>query len=223
MSKNYFTKVHQEAIVEYCDTDEQEKREKLYNELIGPVFDELISKIVFTYKFVNMPNIESLKKDCKVHLTTVLNNFDKDKGYKAFSYFTVVTKNWFIRQKKENSKKNETEVNYDDILNLTENDSLVDETSYLTTRESNEFWDTLKDKILEWEKLPDMSEPERAVLRAVKILFNTSENLDILNKKAIYLYLRELTAMDTKELVSNLNKLRERYRVFKQKWDSGEI
>ena len=57
----------------------------------------------------------------------------------------------------------------------------------------------------------------------MKILFQSSDDIEIFNKKAIYLYLRELTDLNTKQVVNNLNKLRKRYKVFKDKWESGEI
>jgi hypothetical protein len=49
------------------------------------------------------------------------------------------------------------------------------------------------------------------------------DQIEIFNKKAIYLYLREITGLNTKQIVSSLNKMRERYGTFKKKWDSGEI
>ena len=61
-------------------------------------------------------------------------------------------------------------------------------------------------------------------LEAVKILLNSiDEDEMIYNKKAIYLYLRELTGLNTKQVVNNLNKLRVRYRIFKKNWINGKI
>ena len=44
------------------------------------------------------------------------------------------------------------------------------------------------------------------------------DDIEIFNKKAIYLYLRELTGLNTKQVVNNLNKIREKYKNFKCKW-----
>ncbi len=49
------------------------------------------------------------------------------------------------------------------------------------------------------------------------------DQIDIFNKKAIYLYLREITGLNTKQIVSCLNKMRIKYRNFKKKWNQGEI
>ena len=43
--------------------------------------------------------------------------------------------------------------------------------------------------------------------------------LEIFNKKAIYLYLRELTGLNTKQVVNCLNKMRANYRKFKKDWN----
>jgi hypothetical protein len=55
------------------------------------------------------------------------------------------------------------------------------------------------------------------------ILFEDADNIEIFNKKAIYLYVREITGLNTKQVVNNLNKLRVRYRSFKKNWDNGDI
>ncbi len=62
-------------------------------------------------------------------------------------------------------------------------------------------------------------EKEKQVLEAVRVLLHNVDDIEIFNKKAIYLYLRELTGLNTKQVVNNLNKLREKYRLFKTKWD----
>ena len=68
-----------------------------------------------------------------------------------------------------------------------------------------------------------MKENEEKVLNAVKILFESSSDIEIFNKKAIYLYLREITGLNTKQVVNNLNKMRVKYKVFKKKWEMGDL
>ena len=77
-------------------------------------------------------------------------------------------------------------------------------------------------EIESWKDLK-LRENERKVLDAIQTLFNNIEDIDIFNKKAIYLYMREITGLNTKQIVSALNKMRERYRTFKKKWNEGEI
>ena len=64
-----------------------------------------------------------------------------------------------------------------------------------------------------------LRENEVKTIKAIEILFNEANNIDIFNKKAIYLYIREITGLNTKQVVSSLNKVRKRYAEFKKEWD----
>src|SRR6056300_1602164 len=109
----YFTQVHEKAIIDFSSTNDLKVREKLYVDIIQPVFSQMVDKIVFTYRFTSLPDIDDLREECKGWLVTILAKFDPNKGSKAFSYFSVVTKNWFIHKVKKNKKKLEREVSLD--------------------------------------------------------------------------------------------------------------
>ena len=218
---NYFTKIHEDAIVKYALSSSRQEKSKLYMTLIQPAFDEMVNKIIFTYKFNNLPNIDYLRDDCKIWLTTILDKYDPNKGSKAFSYFSVVTKNWFIHKVKQNSKKIRKEVSYENIIQTGGPDALgasgVSQ-DYIDERAEAEFWICLLQQVDKWDT-GTVKEKENAVLEAVKVLLHNIEDIEIFNKKAVYLYLRELTGLNTKQVVNNLNKLREKYRTFKTKWN----
>ena len=111
----YFTKEHENAIIEYVKTNDRYAKGKLYEKWIQPAFNEMVDKICFTYKFTSLPNVEYLRDDCKLWLITILEKYDPNKGHKAFSYFSVVTKNWFIQQAKKNSKRASREIDINDV------------------------------------------------------------------------------------------------------------
>ena len=67
----------------------------------------------------------------------------------------------------------------------------------------------------------DMKPNERKVLKAVQILLDNPDDIPIFNKKAIYLYLREITDLNTKQIVNSLKKFRKRYYNFRQDWENG--
>ena len=77
-------------------------------------------------------------------------------------------------------------------------------------------------EINSWESLK-LKDNEKKVVEAIKILLDSIDDIEIFNKKAIYLYIRELTGLNTKQIVNNLNKVRRRYREFKRNWDEGKI
>ena len=215
---NYFTKFHENAILEYIGSDDNKHRNDLYKNIIQPVFTEMINKIVFTYKFTNLPNVESLKGECEMHLVTILSNFDPSKGSKAFSYFSVITKNWFIAKVKKTAIQLKREAAYDEISKQVEMDKLSIYNTYDSDREKKEFMEYLWLEIQRWEK-QNLKENERKILEAIKILFTDADTIEIFNKKAIYLYIREITNLNTKQVLNSLNKFRFEYANFKKKWN----
>jgi len=182
----------------------------------------MVDKIVFTYKFTNLPNIDSLREECKIWLMTILDKYDPSKGSKAFSYFSVITKNWFIHKVKRQQKRNKREIDYDNISKAYEEEYLSTNESYLTTRVEEEFWKSFYEELQSWDTT-NMKENDLKVYQAINILFDSKEDIDIFNKKAIYLYLREITGLNTKQIVNSLKKFRKKYDSFKGEWENGEV
>ena len=189
--------------------------------LIRPAFSQMVDKIVFTYRFTNLPDIEDLREECKGWLITILAKFDPNKGSKAFSYFSVVTKNWFIHKVKKNKKRLEREVSFDAVDYDLEKDLLDKAESYQDKQVRKELMKNLRMEMDTWQV--DFTKPaEKKVYDAVIVLFDSAEDIEIFNKKAIYLYLREITGMNTKQVVTQLNKMRKRYREFRDDWDDEQ-
>jgi hypothetical protein len=218
----YFTRDHENAILRYCTSEDRAEKEVLYETLIQPAFNQMVDKIVFSYKFTSLPNIDELRMECKVWLTTILDKYDPNRGSKAFSYFSVITKNWFIHKVKRNTKRLQREVPYEEA-ELELQTTFVDPgDKYYQERVSKEFWQKLWTEIESWN-VDFEKESEKKVYEAVKIILSSVDDIEIFNKKAVYLYLRELTGMNTKQIVTQLNKMRNRYRDFKSEWDNGKI
>ena len=220
--KLYFTQVHEDAIVKYANSECIKERTELYIKWIQPAFNEMVDKSIFTYKFTSLPNIDQLRDECKIWLTMILDKYDPNKGSKAFSYFSVITKNWFIHKVKKTSKQNKQEVDFNDIPNSIVQEKLVVRNQYEVRREKGEFWINFYKEVESWDT-GNLKANEYKVLQAVKILFESSDDIEIFNKKAVYLYMRELTGLNTKQIVNSLNKMRVKYRDFKKKWNEGEI
>ena len=219
---NYFTLDHENAIIQYARTDDRKIRTDLYIKFIQPAFDEMVDKIVYTYKFTSLPNIDPLKDECKIWLTTILDKYDPDKGSRAFSYFSVITKNWFIHKVKKDSQRKKREIQFEDLSKRLEQSYLSVENNYDKMKELEQFWEKLWEEIQSWDT-EDLKPNEKKVLEAIKVLLTNSDKIEIFNKKAVYLYLRELTGLNTKQVVNSLNKMRTRYRSFKSDWNEGKI
>jgi len=218
----YFTQVHEDAILKYAASGCRKEKTELYVKLIQPAFSEMVDKIVFTYKFTTLPNIDELRDDCKIWLTTILGKYDVSKKSKAFSYFSVITKNWFIHKVKQRAKRAKREVDYDDAIKELSFEQIVYYDTHEQEREKKEFWQYLELEMDGWGT-NDMNENERKVYEAIRVIMNSVEDIDIFNKKAIYLYFREITGMNTKQIVTQLNKFRKKYKLFKDDWDNINI
>lgn len=216
----YFGKEHETAIIAYAKSDSLSERTKLYVELIEPCLSELVDKIVFTYKFTSLPNINSLKEECKIWLTTVLSKYNSSKGSKAFSYFSIITKNYFIAKTKKNANQSFKEIQYETLPK--ELESRYFSSGDDTIRDAKEFWENLSIEVGTWDEKYS-KEHEKKVLDAIKILMDSVEDIEIFNKKAIYFFLREITGLSTKQIVVHLGKYRRKYKEFKEKWDDGEV
>ena len=219
---HYFTQEHEDAIIRYSQSTCQREKTDLYVQFIRPAFNEMVDKIVFTYKFTTLPNCDSLRDECKIWLMTILDKYDPSKGSKAFSYFSVITKNWFIHKVKKQQKQNKREVDYDNISKSYEEEFLSTTNSYLSERIEQEFWTSFFKELSSWDT-STMKENDLKVYKAIQVLFESREDIEIFNKKAIYLYLREISGLNTKQVVNSLKKFRKRYSTFKVDWESGDL
>ena len=119
-------------------------------------------------------------------MTTILGKFDASKGTKAFSYFSVVTKNWFTHKAKKQAQKNKREVNYDEMIKEFEVVKACEEKSFQDAQEEQEFWKFLLSEVKSWDR-PNLRENEKCVLNAVLTLMDNIDQIEIFNKKAISL------------------------------------
>ena len=134
----------------------------------------------------------------------------------------MVTKNWFTHKAKKQTLANRREIHYDSMIREIEVSVAGGQPTFDEVVEDHEFWQFLLKEVKSWDAIA-VKENERKVLDAVLTLMQNIDQIEIFNKKAIYLYMREITGLSTKQIVSCLNKMRHRYRNFKRKWDNGEI
>ena len=222
----YFTELHAEAIREYCRTDDQDVRNQLYEDIIGPVFGEMIEKIAATFNFTKLPNIQVLQEECAVYLAQIITKFKEEKDGKKqnpFGYFSVIIKRWFIQEKKKLQKNWEREIHFAEIPKDIERDKLTTENTYLKDREFKEYWNNLIDEIKEWQDLPSIRTNEKNLLIAIEIVLKKVEQIECHDKKVIFYYLREITGLNGKQISNNLKKIRARYRKYKRRWENGKV
>jgi hypothetical protein len=227
---NYFTKDTDRSIERFQDATSDQEKHLIFNEEIRPAFEKLIENLIFVYRFYSLGDVETLKRECLTDLYSTLPKFDAEKSANpdkltstSFSYFNMVAKNWFIAKSREASKKNknESELFYDLDHEAVKNDPNFMIAPHEALVEDKEKW-------VEFYKAMDSWKGElkkkngRQVLDAIIFLLKNSELVSIYNKKAVYLYLRELTGLNTKQIVVNLKKIRALYEEWSEDYYSGE-
>lgn len=221
---NYFNHHTDAAIVAFQNEEDIEKRKKIFVDGIQIPFSKLVENIIFVYKFNTLGNIDILKNDCVSFLFENLKKFDVTRGSKAFSYFNVIAKNWFIQRVKVYKKKNKSDVSFDNtvLASLEKDNHQAIVVSYEDEMIQDEYITLLKEEVECWRDKFDKHQ-ERKVLEAVIILLSNPDLISLYNKKGIYLYLREITGLNTKQVVTNLSKFKKKYNLFKKKYHAGEL
>jgi hypothetical protein len=104
-SRMYFTQITENAIIRYNGSEDSFLRNKIYNEHIAYAFDKLAENIIHTFKFYyfDVPS-EQVKHEVVSFLVMNMHKFKEGKG-KAFSYFSIVAKNYLILNNNNNYKK----------------------------------------------------------------------------------------------------------------------
>ncbi len=219
----YFTADTDKYIVKFIESEEEAERHKIFHDKIRPAFEKLIENLIFVYGFFNIDDVDTLKKDCLTNLYEMLPKFDPTKGSKGFSYFNVVAKNWFIQKTRERNKKNklESELYYDLDHEVAKGDPNFSISPHEDVLQEREFWVRFYEEMDSWrDKLTKKT--EKQVLESVIFLMKNPDLVSIYNKKAVYLYLRELTGLNTKQVVVNLKKIKQLFSKWKEEYISGE-
>ena len=213
----YFSVLTHDAILEYQTCASYADREILYRDVILPSFDKLVENLIFMNGFVNVTgSYTELKNDCITFLFETIHKFDASRGSKAFSYFNVVAKNWLMIKSKQRSKSLKRMVSLDDVLSLTVEDVASIEANNTVIMQL----DSMNADMQEYEiisllndlKDDAQNENEKACMDAIFYLFEQREDIELLNKRAVFVYMRDMSSLSPKQLSAAMSVIRRRYR-----------
>ncbi len=213
----YFgTDVH-DAIVDYQHTTCENEKHEIYSSHIKSAFEKLAENLIYIYGFSrDKDHFYVLKSDCVSFLYETLEKFNADKGSKAFSYFNVCAKNHLLAGAKKTQKRKIRNISIDDAHNLNavekemiESHHVIPSQDELFIREEDK--QILKEVLLKIKSKP-LNENEKLCIDSVITLFNNIEELEFLNKRAVFVYLREISGLNPKQLSSSLSNIRKYYR-----------
>tara|TARA_R110000803_G_scaffold40889_1_gene88080 strand:+ start:307 stop:1005 length:699 start_codon:yes stop_codon:yes gene_type:complete len=211
--KNYFTQDTENAIVRYNNEPDFKNRSKIYEREIHYPFFKLTENIIHTFKFyyTEVDDIEHLQHEVICFLLSKIHLFDPTRGAKAYSYFGTITKRYLILQNQKNYKKRVDKAPVDELFKDDRHTYSMDDPG--TNKDPlskyiDEFviYCTANIYVL----FPKKNDAE--IADAILELFRKREYIDIFNKKALYIYIREMVDVKTPKITKIANRL---YDIFK--------
>ena len=215
-SKNYFTKDTENWIVKYNNTKDPEIRSDIYEKHIHYPFFKLTQNIIHTFKFYHteVENLEHLQHEIITFLLSKMHLFDPSRGAKAYSYFGTIVKRWLILYNTKNYKKKIKKVPIDVLTsdNSTHTYKPGDES---VKSDLDKYVDIFVDHVSEniFELFPKKNDAQ--IADAILELFRKRETLEVFNKKALYIYIREIVDVKTPKITKIADKLHD---IFKQQY-----
>ena len=221
-ARYYFTQKTEDAIIRYNNEERPAMRNRIYNDHIKDAFDKLCENIIHTFKFYYFDvSSEEVKNEVVSFLVMNMHKYTEGKG-KAFSYFSIVAKNYLILHNNNNYKKMKT---HDKIDVMDWDRSIQTEISQQNTnQEFNEFvqqmleyWDNNINVIFRRQK-------DVRVADAVLHIFRIKGNIELFNKKALYILIREMTQSNTQHITRVINVMKKYQRgIYKEFQVNGFI
>ena len=210
--KVYFGKEVQDAIIEYNSSTDDEERNIIYGTRIHKAFDKLAENIINTFKFTYFDyGFEDIKHEVVAFMVMNMHKYDHTKGSKAFSYFSVVAKNYLILHNNNNYKKLKSHDNMD-ALDRQSKSTGFKESDYTTlTEEIVEYFDSNMNTIFKKDR-------DLRIGYAIIDLMKQREDIENFNKKAIYILIREMTDVETTHITSVVNTLKKHYKKLLDKY-----
>jgi hypothetical protein len=211
-SKNYFTQDTENAIVKYNNTPDFEEKNKIYHKEIHYAFFKLTENIIHTFKFYNteVDNIEDLQHEVITFLLSKIHRFDPSRGSKAYSYFGTIAKRYLILSNQKIYKK-KIDISHIDDIDQDENHSHIvddDNSIELLSTYIDQFTGYCTENI--FELFP--KEQDARIADAVLELFRKREYIDVFNKKALYIFIREQIDVKTPKITKVVNELYSLFR-----------
>ena len=218
-SKNYFTQETEDYIVKYNNLDsvkDSEKRSRIYETYIHYAFFKLTQNIIHTFKFYHteVSNLEHLQHEIITFLLSKIHLFDPTRGAKAYSYFGTIVKRWLILYNTKNYKKKINKVGVE-VLTGENSTHVYTQGDEKVKSDLDKYVDIFVDHVSEniFELFPKKNDAQ--IADAILELFRKREDLEVFNKKALYIYIREMVDVKTPKITKIADKL---HNIFKEQY-----
>ena len=193
-------------------------------------------------------NLEDLQHEIITFLLSKIHKFDPTNGAKAYSYFGTIVKRWLIVYNQKNYGKKIKNISISDLNHYSQLDTtdpafitskrVEDDVSHVINVE--EFSNYTNSKIPKDYKYEDRLSlfvdqyvkyctdriyelfpkgNDATIADAILELFRKRDAIDVFNKKALYIYIREITNVDTPVITKVTKVLKKKYHELYTEYD----
>ncbi len=208
-SKMYFGQVTEDAIVQYNSMEPGDpERDKLFTEKIYAPIRKIAENLIHTYKFYYFDNpTEEVINEVVANMVINMHKYVQGKG-KAFSYFSVVAKNYLILNNNKNYKMGKIHDQLDVMdfnRKTTEEKNMVDVTDFKfeVFNQMYQYWEDNFMRIFKKKK-------DLAVVDAILYLMKNNASIENFNKKALYILIREMSGSNTQHITRVINAMKRK-------------
>ena len=178
--------------------------------------------MIHRFKFYNFDvGHEDVKHEVIAFLHEKIGKYKAENG-KAFSYFSIVAKNYLIAENNKNYHhfKRSKDIDMIDSERVVINE--VIRNGFI--EEKSDFMDIFTKVFEKYVSTIFTKQRDIQVADTIIYLFKTRDNIENYNKKAIYILIRERTGVNSQNITNVLNKIKKIYsELFKLYRDNVDI
>jgi len=223
-ANRYWTKITEYSISAYNRSEKNQNqvlKEKIYRRFIFPAFMKLSENLINKMKCEYIDStFRDLQTDLVTYLTIRLDKFNPDAG-KAYSYYTRTAFNYLIAENQKgysNLKKTAEPVNIDEQRNVMiemHNTEMQDTLKY--------FMDAYVSYCYENLNFIFTSQTDIHVADSILHIFEDRQNIEQFNKKALYVFIRERTGLETNNITKVIKTLKHIYSTKFLEYERNEF
>jgi len=221
-SKRYFTQITEMAINAYNNSDDQVVKDKVFNRFIYYPFDKLAENVIHTYKtyYFDVP-YEDVKANVVAFLIEKIHKCNGEND-KAFSYFTVVARNYLFNENNANYARMKSK---EKVGAIDTSRNITNEVVAQNNKEAKSDFIDHFTKYIDYHLYTlFLKDRDRAIADSINELFKNRYDLYSYNKKALYILIRERTGVHTQYITKVVGKLKGIYvELYAEYTSNGHI
>jgi len=212
----YFTQNTQDSIQFFQNVEQGRARDEAFEKEILPAFKKMAEYWVYSYGIESpVQTKEELIQGCVGFLHDSIHKWDPERATKAFSYFNVVARNWLINAVNNHKKKGIRDLSINDAdLQAVIKEKDVNENLVTQSAESEmlhaEYLRLIHARVKKIRMGLD-DEKDLIVIESIEKIFESAENLDFMNRSALFVYIREISGLDKRTISRSMSRIRRVY------------